>query len=684
MRNALMYPRLAAQSLRKNGRFYLPYLLTCIFTAAMFYILLYLGHNEGLHNMRGTIVVESMMFIGAIVVALFSTVVLLYANGFLMKRRQKELGLYNILGMNKRNIGCIMLWETIYSLLIMIVVGLAVGILLSKLILLMLCAILKYDAQFGFGISDYGVSGTAIMSGVILLLSLLNNLWRVGKSKPIELLRSGNIAEREPQTKWLIAIIGVIALGAGYLIANQAMSPITALEKFFPAVILVMVGTYCLFSAGSIAVLKALRRKKNYYYKTQHFITVSGMLHRMNRNAIGLGSICILCTMVLVTVSATLSLYLGSENSLSKRYPREVILTYADGDENAQKRMMTAIEQETSKLGASVEDLTVSHSMEFSAVSRDGVVTRRESGYSAGDLESVIIYAIPLSEYMRDTGKTVQLAHGEVLMQTLMGVHQIGDTLTVLGSEYKLKKIDDFPVQGYISAFVAQMYLLVVPDEEMTALRARYAEQPTNSAYYPFEGQIDLTVGFNTDVEGEEQIALMTAVFDSVNALAGDEAYNTRIDSNNDTVRSARISIECRADGEYEFNAMYGGFFFIGIFLGLLFLAATVLIIYYKQVSEGYEDAGRFKIMQQVGMDESVVRKSVKSQVLTVFFLPLVMAGVHIVAAFYLIQQILAIFSLFNSQLFMLCGLGTFLLFAAVYALIFTVTAKSYYKIVRM
>ncbi len=693
MRNALMYPRLAAQSLRKNGRFYLPYLLTCVFTAAMFYILLYLASNEGLQGMRGTAIVESMMVIGAIVVALFSTVVLLYANGFLMKRRQKELGLYNILGMNKRNIGCIMLWETVYSLLIMLAAGLAAGILLSKLILLLLFSILKYSAPFGFGVSPAGVYGTAIMSVVILLLSLFNNLWRLGRSKPVELLRSGNVAEREPKTKWLLAIVGIIALGAGYYTANCEMSPMTALGKFFPAVVLVMIGTYCLFSAGSIAILKALRRNKRYYYQTRHFITVSGMLHRMNRNAVGLGSICILCTMVLVTVSATLSLYLGSENTLSYRYPYEFSITYADGDDAALQRMTDAIALESDAMGAVPEEITVARMIEFTGIARGGVVTLRESGYSVDDEESVIVCAIPLSQYNRDAGRTARLEPGEILLQTMMGAEDADGKLTVLGREYRTKHIGDFPVKGEISAFVARMYLIVLPDDGMAVMRADYAAQPATVARYAYEGQLDLTVWFNARAKDgsalstDERMRLNDNIMETLYELSGEDAYAVTVSSGGGetkTTRTPRLSSDTRVYGEFEFNAMYGGFFFIGIFLGLLFLAATVLIIYYKQVSEGYEDAGRFKIMQQVGMDERVVRTSVRSQVLTVFFLPLVMAGVHIIAAFYLIKQLLALFSLFNSQLFMLCCAGTFAVFALVYALIFLVTAKSYYKIVRM
>lgn len=321
------FPRLALVNLVRNSRYYGPYLLSCGALAAMYYILRFLTWNEVIQTVRGAAYLQVMMSIGCFVVALFSTVLLLYANSFVMKRRQKELGLYNILGLEKRHIAALCFWETLLCAAVVIPGGIAAGILLSKLILLLLLKLVQIPVQFGFSVSVRGVGETAALLGVLFLLALLWNLLRLGRSRPIELLHSDSAGEREPKTKRLLAVLGLAALLGGYAIALTTRNPVNALMLFFVAVILVMLGTYCLFTAGSIALLKRLRANKGIYYQTRNFTAISGLLYRMKQNAVGLANICILACMVLVTVSGTLCLYLGAEKSLDGRYPDDILVT---------------------------------------------------------------------------------------------------------------------------------------------------------------------------------------------------------------------------------------------------------------------------------------------------------------------------------------------------------------------
>jgi len=569
------YAKLAAQNMKKNGKYYLPYLLTCIGAAAMFYILFFLSENDGVVTLRGGTYVMATLWLGSGVIGIFSAILIFYTNSFLMKRRKKELGLYNILGMEKRQIAHFLLWETVYTAVVGIAGGLGVGILLSKLMLLLLCAILRAGVPFGFFVSGQGILWTAVVFCLIFALCLLYNWYGIKRAKPIELLRSGRDADREPRTRWLAALVGTVTLAAGYGIALSVQSPVSALGLFFVAVLLVIAGTYCLFSAGSIAVLKLLRNNKAYYYQTGHFTSVSGMLHRMKRNAAGLSSICILSTMVLVTVSSTVCLYAGTEEALDKWCPRDVQFILREADEEAMYTVVEIVQSEAEKQGMEISDLAY---VRFYVPDSD-----TDSAHVCGDA---------LEEGSR----------GELVWAT-------GDEDTL-------------------------------PD-----------------AY----------IGFNVKV-GEVPMEFYDGVWDvmsrdSVNFRSGSEA--------------------ARSECSDELYGMYGGFFFIGLLLGFLFLMATALIIYYKQVSEGYEDAEGYKIMQQVGMTENEVKSSIHSQIMTVFFLPIVTAAVHIAFAFPMITKLFKLFYMTNIALFAWCTLGALLMFAAIYAAIYALTARAYYQIVK-
>lgn len=654
MRKSGFFPRLALVNLVRNGRFYGPYLLSCGMTAAMYYILSYLTRSDIVASVRGAGYLQSLMYLGALVVALFAAVLLLYANSFVMKRRRRELGLYNILGLEKRHIAHLMVWETVYCAAAAILGGLAAGVLLSKLVLLLLLQVSRLPVQYGFEISLPGMANTAALFGILFLLTLVWNLAGLLRSRPVELLHSASAGEREPRTKRLLVVLGAVTLGAGYATALTVADPFTALAYFFLAVVLVMIGTYCLFTAGSIALLKHLRNSPRYYYQPKHFTAVAGLLYRMKQNAVGLANICILSTMVLVTVSTTVSLYVGLEGSLDRMYPHDIdVVQQLEGvspeqeaalNEDTLERVQTA----AAEAGRKVELLQWS-----TLLDTVGWYTGNTFTLTAQEGVSTEIQILTADDYGRLTGRTVALGPGQVLVQAenidLPATFYIEDLpFHVAGT------ITDFPRYNnsiLISGQAAQLSLVVADETVVSAINVR-----DTSDHREFHVQMDLD-----GTEAEKQ-----AFVDPLLAADVNDVY----------------SVISRQDNAMDLYTMYGGFLFLGVFLGLLFLLSTVLIIYYKQISEGYEDQRRYQIMQQVGMSPREVRASIRSQVLLVFFLPLVTAGIHVAAAFPMLCKLLELFNLFDVRLFALCAAGTLLVFCAIYALVYGLTTRTYSRIV--
>ena len=654
MRKSGFFPRLALVNLVRNGRFYGPYLLSCGMTAAMYYILSYLTRSDIVASVRGAGYLQSLMYLGALVVALFAAVLLLYANSFVMKRRRRELGLYNILGLEKRHIAHLMVWETVYCAAAAILGGLAAGVLLSKLVLLLLLQVSRLPVQYGFEISLPGMANTAALFGTLFLLTLVWNLAGLLRSKPVELLHSASAGEREPRTKRLLVVLGAVTLGAGYATALTVADPFTALAYFFLAVVLVMIGTYCLFTAGSIALLKHLRNSPRYYYQPKHFTAVAGLLYRMKQNAVGLANICILSTMVLVTVSTTVSLYVGLEGSLDRMYPHDIdVVQQLEGvspeqeaalNEDTLERVQTA----AAEAGRKVELLQWS-----TLLDTVGWYTGNTFTLTAQEGVSTEIQILTADDYGRLTGRTVALGPGQVLVQAenidLPATFYIEDLpFHVAGT------ITDFPRYNnsiLISGQAVQLSLVVADETVVSAINVR-----DTSDHREFHVQMDLD-----GTEAEKQAFVDPLLAADVNGV---------------------YSVISRQDNAMDLYTMYGGFLFLGVFLGLLFLLSTVLIIYYKQISEGYEDQRRYQIMQQVGMSPREVRASIRSQVLLVFFLPLVTAGIHVAAAFPMLCKLLELFNLFAVRLFALCTAGTLLVFCAIYALVYGLTTRTYSRIV--
>ncbi len=671
--------------MKSNRRFYLPYILTVIGTAAAFYIMAAIVSDPGSKELaagtsNGPMYVSMFMTLGMFVLGLFSCIFLLYTNSFLMKRRQKELGLYSVLGMSKTNIAGIMVFEALYIALIGIGGGIAVGILLTKLVSLALFRLMRLPVPFGFSVQPIAIIIVVLFFAGLILLTLLANLAKVGRSRPVELLRGGNVGEKEPKANWFLTIVGVLFLGAGYAAAMLVDNPGMAVAVYFLAVFAVIIGTYCLFTSVSIAVLKALRRNKRYYYKAKHFISVSGMLYRMKRNAVGLANICILCTMVMVMVSGTLSLYLGSEEQVNVYCPADVVVEttyYASSTEDHVYNEETGEETieyhtpyDAAAMDAWFEDYFAAHKLTPSSAKAVEYYT-----FTAVDSEDHVslVTAVTAETYAQLTGEAApELAPGEALAHVPSG-YKFGDGLNFLDKDGNTLSIQ-FVGEAQLSSAQVELntailsqsedddIVLVVPDT--AALLELVAGQENGS--YVWRGQYDF------DASDEAVSAMVDDYFAASSEGDGVDAGYYDV-----------LRIDLRSEAEQEVYGLSGGFLFLGVFLGIVFLMATVLIIYYKQVSEGYEDNARFEIMRKVGLSEREARRAIRSQILTVFFMPILVAAIHIAFDFNLVVLLLCLFSLTNVKLTALCTLGTLLVFCAVYAVVYALTARSYYKIVR-
>lgn len=662
-----IYPKLALTNIRKNARTYIPYIITCILTISMYYIMKSLSMNDGLSGVQGGDAIQELLNLGNYIIAFFSCIFLFYTNSFLMKNRKKEFGLFNILGMEKKHIAKVIGYESFFVALISFAGGLGVGILLDKLMYLILLKLINAEITLGFYISKDVILNTILLFGILFFLIFLNSLRMIHLSKPIELLKGGNTGEKEPKAKWILALMGVIALGAGYYIAVTVKNPIKALTLFFVAVILVIIGTYLLFTAGSIALLKILKSNKRYYYKTNHFISVSGMMYRMKQNAVGLANICILATMVLTTVSPTVSMIVGVENIIMQRYPYQLEFNvYKESGEKFQG--MVDIVNETVK----EENIEITEELVYSSLQFSVLYTGGEEFWFSSDtsdmsmIENVYnLNFITAEDYSEYIGKPVELAENEVIFWTNRTEYN-HDSFRLFDKIYNIvEHTDNYIYQGLMSADICETFGIVVKD--MSVIDNLQKEQ--QKVYGGNSSLIISHCQINTDGNAEEQVSLYNKIWDRI----------TPYIQENDMSYYA----ECREFQRDSAYGLYGGLFFLGIFLSILFTIAAVLIIYYKQISEGYDDKKRFEIMQKVGMTEQEVKKSIHSQVLTVFFMPLITAGIHTAFAFPLVRKILLMLQLDDTNLYILCTVASFAFFALAYGVIYLLTARVYYKIVQ-
>ena len=658
----LFYPKLAISNIHKNLKLFMPYILMNIGIITMFYIMHAISVNDGLNVIPGSDSLKAILTFGTYVIGIFSAVFIFYTNSFLIKRRKKEIGLYNILGMGKRHLGRMLFLETIFVAFICIGLGLFSGLVLSKLMYLILLKILTFSVSMKFTVSIASIYTTAAFFTIIFLVNLVFNLGHIHLSKPIELLKGSNVGEREPKTKWLMTLVGIIALTAGYVIAQMVKAPLEALSSFFIAVVLVMIGTYYLFTAGSIALLKLLKKNKSFYYHPMHFTSISGMIYRMKQNAIGLANICILSTAVLVTLSTTFSLYIGLDDVLKERYPQEVSIQSSDiTDVN-----INAI-SEIIQLNAKSHDIEIKNESAFTYVY--SAMKKTKSQFTAADRYSYasdyyFIHLLSIEDYNKYSADDIILEEDEAVIFSNSKPYgypeiQLGD------SNLKIKKeIDTFAGMTQKDIVLSNNYFVFVKDMEL-ALNLYESYKPESEDEDEADSDVKYVISFDTVGESNNITAFNNSLYESINRNVSSTYMESRLLS------------------KKEFFAMYGGFLFIGIFLGALFLMATVMIIYYKQVSEGYDDKTRFEIMQKVGMSQKEIKRTIQTQIVMVFFLPLVFAVIHIGFAFNVITKLLAIFNFINTPLFFLCTVGTILIFALIYMCVFFITARAYYKIVK-
>lgn len=674
MNNMLLYPKLAAGGIKKNGQTYLPYLLTCSGMIMMYYIVSFLSKSSLVANMKGGEIMQVMLDLGCWVMIFFSAIFLFYTNSFLIRKRKKEFGLYNILGMGKFNIARILVWETFMVFALSYAAGNGLGILFSKLAELVFVNIFDIEVSYEFHVEFRSLADSAIYYAVIFVIILFNALRQIRLANPIELLRSENIGEKPPKSNWLLALLGAALLGAAYYMAITIENPISAVFAFFFAVLMVIAATYLLFIAGSVVICRVLQKNKKYYYKTGHFVSVSSMIYRMKRNGAGLASICILSTMVLVTMSSTICLYAGEEDILRERYPRDILITTNSVEEREVSRIREFASAALEKYGVIPENQVEYRYISISgAFDSDRVVLDPESmDIAVADVRTLTF--VPIEDYNKITGKNLTLSENElIIVSSKSGYKYDRINIKELGEFNIVGEVDDFVYNGDSAAIMTpDVYLFT---SGMEVIEDIYQKQQDVYKQWAIS-KLHYYIGFDLDCDDDTQLKIFEEIYFSI-AQAQKDLADAGIEEEWSGYR-----IDSIVNDKEEFYTLYGGLFFLGIILGSVFIFAAALIMYYKQISEGYEDKNRFTILQKVGMTQKEIRQSINSQVLTVFFLPLIAAAMHMAFAFPIVSRLLALFSLSNITLFAVTTVACFGAFAVLYVLVYIFTSRSYYNIV--
>ena len=675
MKKAL-YARLAWTGMVKNKRLYLPYLLSCGGMVLMFYILMGLSGSPVLENMAGGGSSAIILRLGTVVIAVFALLFLFYTHAFLVRRREREFGLYNILGMGKGNIARVLLWETAITYGMTTAAGLLLGVALYTLAELGMVRLLQVQVTYTLSVSVSSLLATAALFAIIHVLILLDGLRRLRGVSAIALLRSENMGEKPPRAKWVLTAAGAVLLAGAYALAVSIREPLAALLWFFTAVIMVILATYMLFISGSVTLCRSLQRNKRYYYQPQHFVSVSSMAYRMKRNGAGLASVCILATMVLVMISSTTCLYFGQEKAVGSRYPHDLAVTVYGGehllDEAEVAGLREGVESTIFNFGGKVSNVAEYREVSISGLLDGGDIRIDSTGASVTDSTHAIqIHFLPLEDYNAATGQSLTLGDGQVYVAALRTEFN-SDTLSIDGGMVRHVMKREIPMLGGPAvADITPSLMVVVPDFErfvpelQSYLEDKYGWYP--GAYWNY--------GFDTDLPENQQADIDGVTPNLENAL---NRYLSGVSSD----WGVGVSVESKAGNRADFYGTYGGLFFLGIMLSIVFIFAAAAIIYYNQLSEGYEDQSRFDIMQKVGMTKGDIRRSINSQLLTVFSLPLVMAGLHLCFAFPFIHKLLLLFNLDDRGLLVGTTAVSFLVFAVLYAVVYKLTGNAYYHIV--
>lgn len=668
-----LYFKLAKTNLSNNKPFYIPYIISSIITVAMLYMMSFLSDNKGLNKIMGADSLAIIFRLGVGIIVIFSYIFLFYTNSFIIKRRKKEIGVYNILGMEKRHLSKVLFVETIYSAIISLVCGIIVGIAFSKFILMVLYGIIGIHKTVEFFVNIHGIILCVVSFGILFLLTFLYNFMQIKLANPIELLRGTNVGEREPKTKIFMTIVGVVCLAIAYYIAITTENPLNVLTLFFVAVLLVIIGTFALFTAGSIALLKLLRNNKKFYYNKRHFMAVSGMLYRMKQNAAGLASICILSTMVLVVISTTVSMYVGIQDELMARYPNDVCVTVdynsvIDKSSEIEKAIFDEIDSAEVKNKKAFSYLSV-----FVGQKGDNFTTDKEHlSYQ----NSYLFYILSKDDFIKKDSsfkdKIGNISKGEAVV--VLNKKYDKKDIKIFGKNYKVNKSFEHTEDNdlyMISTLNGLGYIILDNDESVQELYDMQEKMLGKGAnYYTNKIRFDFKSG------NKKQKAAAYKKIDNVVKKYFKE-------NKNDKKEISSYWVESRQENEQNFYLLYGGLFFLGIFLGTMFLMVTVMIIFYKQITEGYDDRERYQILEKVGMSSREVKDTIKSQIRIVFVLPIFAAAVHVTAAFPMVNRILKMLNLNNEKLFAGCLAATIIVFSVIYYLVFKVTSRAYYKIVK-
>ena len=670
----MIYPKMALSNIKKNGKLYIPYIITSVLTVMMFFMVNSLVNSDSVAKMEDGENIISLLNIALAVSYIFSAIFLFYTNSFLMKRRKKEIGLYNILGMEKRHISIVMFCENVFVAIISLVAGIILGIVFGKLMFLVLMKLIKSDSIPAFAVPINSIIQTVLFFLGVFIATFLYNIIKVYRTKTIELLHGGEIGEKEPKTKLIMAILGLALVGGGYYFALTIESVMKAINFFFVAVLFVVIGTYLLFTAGSIAFIKLLKKNKKFYYKTGHFTSVSGMLYRMKQNAVGLANICVLSTVVLIAVATTVSLYAGMQDSLDSSYPKEQNILASFNDDSAVNVIEERIDQYVKNHNANVKNKfsymdiffngSLNENNEFLTNGGKGILSSNSENEQVCNLMTV-------SDFNSITGSNYSIENSDsIIFATNENINDDG-TFSIKTDEGKLTyKIDKkIPADGVIQdglSGVIKCYVVIVKDmNEVNNIR-KFVYNTEEDKYY---NKLTYNIYFDTDLSEEDSKALSNDITKDDGMYNGETLYY--------------ISCNNRYDMASALSQMYGGLLFLGCFVGILFLMATVLIIYYKQISEGYEDRSRFEIMMKVGMSHEEVKKTIKSQILMVFFIPILVAIIHVAVSFRIVKMLMSVLSLGNnSTLFIMSTVVTVVIFFVIYAIVYAITAKAYYNIV--
>ena len=636
------YLKLALGNIKKNKKLYSSYFISTIFSIALYFIIKTVGNSP---TLKGQDSITMFLNLGGYVIALFSLIFLFYTNSFVIKNRKKEISLYHILGMEKRNVRSMMLLETIVIALISLVSGIVIGMLLSQITSVIILRIIHKSIHFSLIFSIDAFIKTIIIFSIIFFLSLIYNISVVVRSNPIELLKGQNIGEKEPKTKIFLTLLGIIALGAGYYIALSITDPMQAMALFFVAVILVMIGTYCLFTAGSIALLKFLKSRRNFYYQPTHFTSISGLLYRMKQNAIGLANICILCTCVLVTLSSTICLYNGIQDSVDRHCYMDgnIIINNSTHPEQVYQDVKEALK------GKKYNTLYSLPVYSYNAQLKKNQV--KLNTYDYNNLACVNIVSLEdYNHYNHHLHQNISLDSSEALLYSYENYDY--RTITLQGVPFTIKEqIKNRQVQTN-HCYASHNLTIILTENTLKQFHLK------NQTYF---------IGFN---------ASNKVVKETINKIFD-------VDYTNSLGENYFLRSQNSFEDEKVIYEIYSSLLFIGIFLSIMFLVAAIVIIYNKQISEGFKDQNKFEILQNVGMSQKEVKQTIQFQVLIFFFVPLIVAIIHLAFAYPLILRILKGLLQSDKNIYLVSTAGCIIGLVIIYTIVYLMTSKAYYRIVK-